>query len=131
MKTSVQTFLHKTSTDIIKNHDIIGIESLQITNLMKNKKNAKSIADVSWYRFKTMLVHKAEWYGKTVVEVSKTFPSSQLCSSCGYKNKDVKGQGLREWKCVCGSYHDRDINAGINLKNEANRLLTVGATGIA
>ncbi|WP_078557282.1 IS200/IS605 family element RNA-guided endonuclease TnpB [Bacillus alkalicellulosilyticus] len=124
-------FLHKTSSDIIKNHDVIGIENLQVSNLMKNKKTAQAIADVSWHQFKVMLKYKAEWYGKAVVEVSKTFPSSQLCSSCGYKNKDVKDPGLREWTCKCGAHHQRDRNAGLNLKNEAIRLLTVGATGIA
>uniref|UniRef100_UPI002FCC5C9E zinc ribbon domain-containing protein n=1 Tax=Halalkalibacter lacteus TaxID=3090663 RepID=UPI002FCC5C9E len=72
------------------------------------------------------------WYGKTVIEVSKTFPSSQLCSCCGYKNKDVKERGVREWECpACKTFHDRDSNAGLNLRNEAVRLLTVRTTGIA
>jgi putative transposase len=125
-------FLHKTSTDIIKNHDVIGIESLQVSNMLKNKKTAKSIADVSWSQFKRMVKYKAEWYGKTVIEVSNTFPSSQLCSCCGYKNKAVKDQSLREWECPeCKIFHDRDINASINLKNEALKLLTVGTTGVA
>ena len=111
-------FLHKLSTNLIKNHDVICIEDLASRNLMKNHHLARAIGDVSWSEFVRQLRYKADWYGKKIVTISRWFPSSQLCSACGV-NSGKKALSIREWTCEsCGTHHDRDINASLNILKE-------------
>lgn len=118
-------FLHKLSTQLIKIYDVVCLENLQVKNMVKNHKLAKSISDVSWSEFARQLQYKADWYGKVIQKIDKFFPSSQLCSICGFENVETKELSIRKWKCSQrGAIHDRDINASINIRNEGLRLLS-------
>ena len=108
-------FLHKLSNKITDENQVIVIETLSSRNLMKNHKLAKAIGDVSWFEFSRQLAYKAEWKGRTLIKADRFYPSSQICSACGHRN-GKKSPHIRDWKCPdCGTLHDRDINASMNL----------------
>jgi len=114
-------FLQKTSTMLIKNHDNIAIEDLNIKDMLKNHCLAGSISDVGWGMFIDMLEYKAEWYGNNILRIGRFDPSSKMCSCCGNVNKELT-LADREWTCAkCNTKHDRDKNAAINIKNFALR----------
>ncbi|MCY6485542.1 IS200/IS605 family element RNA-guided endonuclease TnpB [Clostridium aestuarii] len=109
-------FLHKVSTQLINENQVIVIEDLKVSNMLKNHKLAKVISEVSWYEFRTMLEYKAKWYGRTIVVAPSNYASSQLCSNCGNKSSQTKDLSCRTYICpVCGMIMDRDINASKNL----------------
>ena len=109
-------FLHKVSTQLINENQVIVIEDLQVKNMQKNHKLAKAISEVSWSEFRRMLEYKAKWYGREIIIAPTNYASSQLCSNCGNKSSQTKDLSCRTYICpVCGMVMDRDINASKNL----------------
>lgn len=116
-------FLHKESRKLVNENQVIILEDLNVKGMMKNKKLARSIADVSWSMFKTLLSYKADWENKKIVFVDRFFASSKQCNECKEKNK-LLSLSEREWVCPkCGTKHNRDVNAAKNIKEEGIRLL--------
>lgn len=114
-------FLHQQSSKLVKECRAIAIEDLNVKGMLKNHCLAKSISDVGWSMFTTMLEYKCEWYGVNLLKIGRFEPSSKTCSNCGKVNKELTLKD-REWTCKgCSTHHDRDINAAVNIKNFALR----------
>lgn len=119
---SRKDYLHKLSSDLVKNHDLIGIEDLAVSNMMKNHKLARSIGNAAWNTFVSFLSYKSNWYEKELVKINRWFPSTKLCSDCKFPTGPTSLK-IRTWICSnCGSEHDRDHNAAINILDESMRL---------
>jgi putative transposase len=113
---------HKLSTEIVERFDFIGLEKLQPKNMLKNSRLSHSISQIAWSKLVDMIKYKTEWHDKIMIQVNRFFPSSKLCNHCGCKYEALT-LNHRIWTCPkCSSIHDRDINAAVNILNEANRI---------
>ena len=109
-------FLQKLSSKYINENQVIVLEDLNIKQMEQDSRLSRLIVDASWSKFVSMLEYKGNWYGRDIIKVPTYYPSSQLCSSCGYQNKEIKDLSIREWVCPkCGATHSRDHNASINI----------------
>ena len=116
-------FLHKQSRQITNAYDCVCIEDLDMKAMAQTLNFGKSVADNGWGMFTTFLKYKLEEQGKRLVKIDRFFASSQICSCCGYVNKGTKNLAVRAWDCPeCGTHHDRDVNAAINIRNEGMRI---------
>ena len=111
-------YLHKISHKIVSENQVIISETLNVKGMMQNHKLAGAIADVSWYELIRQIAYKSDWNFRTYHKIDTFYPSSQLCSVCGYKNEQVKDLSVRQWICpCCDTHHDRDKNSAINIRN--------------
>lgn len=116
--------LHKISHKLINENQVIVLEDLVVSNMVKNHNLAKAISDCGWYELTRQIGYKSDWNNRQYVKIGRFTKSSQPCNVCGYINTDTKDLSVREWICPqCGTVHDRDINAAINILNEGLRLL--------
>ncbi|MBB5779821.1 putative transposase [Nonomuraea jabiensis] len=106
--------LHKVTTRLVRENQVIAVEDLTVRNLVKNRSLARAVSDAAWRELRMMLEYKAAWYGRTLVAVDRWFPSSKLCSACGAL-QEAMPLNVREWICGCGAVHDRDVNAAKNV----------------
>lgn len=119
-------YLHKLTTRLVRENDIICIEDLNVKGILKNHSLAKSVSDCSFSRIRTMLSYKCEWYGRKLVVIDRWAPTSKHCSCCGYVMPSM-GLDVREWVCPsCHTVHDRDVNAAKNILDEGLRILDIG-----
>ena len=117
-------FLHKLSTKLVSENQVISVEDLNVKGMLRNHRLAKSISDVSWSEFIRQLEYKSIEHDSIVVKVPRMYASSQTCSICGYKNTKVKDLRIRDWKCPqCGALHNRDYNAAVNILNKGLEVL--------
>lgn len=119
-------YLHQVVNKLLNENQVIIIEDLDVTGMLKNRCLSKSIQELSLNKFKTILNYKAQWYNRDIIQIDRFFPSSKLCSNCGFKNSFLELKD-REWNCPsCNENHERDFNASKNIKKEGLRLLNVG-----
>ena len=112
---SRRDFLHKLSTRLVNENQVIAVESLSVSNMQKNRCLSKSISDAGWSEFLRQLEYKANWYGRKLVGIDRWYPSSKRCSDCGYTMPKMP-LNVRQWTCPeCGTIHDRDVNAARNV----------------
>ncbi|MGJ5825959.1 RNA-guided endonuclease InsQ/TnpB family protein [Streptomyces ossamyceticus] len=107
-------FLHKLSTRLVRENQTVVIEDLTVRNLLKYGRLARAISDAAWTDLRMMLEYKCAWYGRELVVIDRWFPSSKLCGACGTVAARMP-LTVREWTCVCGTVHDRDVNAARNI----------------
>ena len=119
-------YLHKVSTWIAENYSTVCVETLNVKGMMKNHHLAQAISDCGWSMFLNMLEYKCD----NLVKIDKWFASSQTCSECGHKEEKVKNLKVREWTCpICGTHHDRDLNAAKNIEREGLSLCGLKVIG--
>ena len=119
-------FLHKLTTRLVRENQTIVIEDLTVRTMVRNHCMARAISDAAWTTMRGMLEYKCAWYGRDLVAIDRWFPSSKLCSACGTL-RGTMPLNVREWTCVCGATHDRDVNAAKNVLAEGLSVTVCGA----